>query len=111
MATRAEEAYAAAEAEIARVKAAGEWKLELSSRVGFGELERLPPELADLTELRELDLTETKVRDLAPVSPLFQLENLYLYDCSVADLSPISNLRQLRNLFLDKTAIADLAPL
>jgi len=106
----AEQAYAAAVEEIARVEAAGAIRLDLSGGV-FTWLDTIPPELAVLTELEWLKLDSTQVSDLAPLAGLSKLETLNLYNTQVSELAPLAGLTNLETLYLDNTQVSDLAPL
>ena len=90
----AAQAYVAAEAAIARVAAAGEDRLVLSGPA-FHALARLPPAVQGLTGLREINLRETAISDLAPLQGLTGLQRLWLDQTGVADLRPIRDLPQL----------------
>ena len=91
----ADEAYKAAQEEIARVKAAGETSLDFGEEA-FRMLEALPPEISDLTELEELFLNTTQVTDLTPLHDLTGLQWLHLNMTYVSDLSPIRKLPRCR---------------
>ena len=64
-----------------------------------------------LTQLNSLDLSNTQVTDLSPLSVLTQLNSLYLRNTQVTDLSPLSVLTQLNSLDLRNTQVTDLSPL
>lgn len=72
----AEEAYARAQAAIAKAKAEGATELFLDFDNGFGDVRQLPPELAELTDLTRLDVDGTQVEDLEPLSTLTALQTL-----------------------------------
>lgn len=59
--------------------------------------------------LEKLDISESKVSDLAALSSL-RLKSLGLSDCPVSDLNPIRNM-PLEALNLNGTRVADLSPL
>jgi hypothetical protein len=65
-----DDAYERARAAIARTKAEGATRLDLSADEGFADLDRLPPEIGDLTRLRGLSLSNTRVADLSPLAGL-----------------------------------------
>ena len=74
--------------------------------------ERQVPALADLGELRELDLSHASVASLAPIAKLTKLEKLSLFCCArVVDLTPLRGLARLRSLDLNSTRVHDLSPL
>ena len=108
--TDADRAYARAEEIIAEAKASG------AERVSFDEeacreLTRIPPQIADLFEVWQIDLDHTKIADLSPLSTINQLWVLSLDDTLVADLTPLAKMITLRFLSLDDTQVADLEPL
>ncbi|MCE9610537.1 MAG: hypothetical protein K8R23_10120 [Chthoniobacter sp.] len=77
------------------------------------EVKDLAP-LASLTQLQVLGLTNsTNVADLAPLASLTQLKVLGLNGCTgVTDLAPLAGLTQLQELYLtDCRVVAELAPL
>jgi hypothetical protein len=51
---------------------------DLSADEGFADLDRLPPEIGDLTRLRGLSLSNTRVADLSPLAGLTGLLSLSL---------------------------------
>ena len=91
-------------------------------------LEELPPEVAGLAHLRELNLArgygqrirndagqvfESQDNRIADLGPLAQLTALQSLDCAftqVADLAPLRGLTALRSLSFSLTPVADLAP-
>ena len=66
---------------------------------------------ANLTGLQHLDLDETPVSDLSPLANLTGLQHLYLNKTPVSDLTPLANLTGLQHLDLDETPVSDLTPL
>jgi internalin A len=106
-----DDAYERARAAIARAKAEGAEVFELRADKGFADLDRLPPEIGDLTRLRGLSLSNTRVADLSPLAGLTGLLSLSLARTPVADLWPLAGLTALRRLDLDTTPAADLRPL
>ncbi|MCO5992230.1 NACHT domain-containing protein [Actinoallomurus rhizosphaericola] len=69
--------------------------------------------LADLRNLHFLDLEDTGIDDLGPLSGLKGLNTLWLRHCAdVSDLTPLGDLRELRQVYLKGVAPGiDLAPL
>jgi hypothetical protein len=69
--------------------------------------------LAGFPGLNYLDLEDTNIGELEPISGLASLRTLWLRGCAdVADLTPLSSLRNLRDLHIEGVAPAiDLAPL
>lgn len=106
----AEDAYAAAVAEIAWVKEAGGTELDLNPSE-FSALEKLPPEIAGLTELQSLRLDGTQVTDIAPLADLIALQTLWLTGTQVADITPLAGLTALQTLGLDDTRVVDVSSL
>ncbi len=57
--------------------------------------------LRGLTRLRTLALSDSDVKDLAPLASLARLQGLYLTGCTgLADLAPLAGLAQLQTLYL-----------
>jgi internalin A len=91
---------------------------------GLG-LEELPPEVAGVTHLRELDLgwwlgddagqsfasRRNRIADLAPLAGLTALPSLNCDNTQVANLSPLAQLNALQSISIALTDVADLAPL
>jgi Leucine-rich repeat (LRR) protein len=105
-----DDAYRAAQDIIAEARRAGETGLSFDTRA-CRSLTRIPPELADLPELREVDFNGTRITDLAPLTSVTQLQTLWLDGTRIIDLGPLTTLTGLRTLKLDGTRIIDLAPL
>lgn len=103
-------AYEKAAQEIARVNVAVEQELRLTGGA-FRALNRLPPELANLTGLRSLHLDFTQISDLTPLQNLKNLQRLELFKTKVSDLSPLKSLTNLETLGLNSTDVNDLSPL
>jgi Leucine-rich repeat (LRR) protein len=89
------------------VRTSGSSELDLS---GLRLLDQLP-RLEGLTNLHKLNLEETGVTDLRPLSYVTKLEDLNLWNTSVRDISPLSHLSSLVHLSLGYTKVTDLAPL
>ncbi len=106
----AEDAYAAAVAEIERVRAAGRTELDFNE-LRFRALTRLPPEIAKFETLQRLDLDNTQVADITPLAGLTALQALGLGSTQVADITPLAGLTALQALGLDGTQVADITPL
>lgn len=73
-------------------------------------IENLEP-VQDLTDLQMLFLHHTPITDLSPLSQLVQLEGLGLIGCPITDLKPLAQLKQLWWLSFGETRITDLSPL
>lgn len=97
----------AAKERIARALAEGTVELDLSRL----DLTEIPDEIAGLTALQTLNLSGTKVADLAPIAGLTALQSLDLGYTQVADLAPIAGLTALQSLNLSGTQVTDLAPI
>ena len=67
--------------------------------------------LADLADLKLLNLSCTQASDLWPLASMTRLEGLDLNRMPVSDLVPLANLHNLRALSLSGTEVADLTPL
>jgi len=108
--TEAEKAYAAAERQI---EATNEEQAEHMSfdAVVSRALTTLPESIKRLTSLRSLDLRNTQIADLMPLSQLTGLAELHLEGTEVTDLTPLSSLTGLTELRLDGTKVTDLTPL
>jgi internalin A len=74
-------------------------------------LDRLPDEIAELHELRELEISFTQIADLAPLQGLADLQSLDCSGTQVADLAPLQGLANLQILECSFTRVADLTPL
>ncbi len=105
-------------------------KLEAAVRdaIGRPEGDLVPADVAELTELtaydvrhwgglehlsglRELDLSFSKVRDLAPLAGLRNLEKLLLVSVPARDLTPLASLVALKELHLGGMPVRCLTPL
>ncbi len=106
----AEAAYAAAERMIAEAKRSGAESLSFDNKLTHA-LTRLPPAVADLDKLREFDLNNTQIADLAPLAGLTGLTVLRLDNTQIADLAPLAGLTGLTGLWLDGVPAIDLRPL
>jgi hypothetical protein len=108
--SKATDAYKEAQRLIAEAKASGATELDFSTPKTRA-LTALPPELSNLTALTTLNLMDTQVTDLSPVTPLTALATLILHGTRVTDLSPITNIAALTELYLSRTEVTDLTPL
>jgi hypothetical protein len=81
--------------------------LDLSNtRVGY----HLDP-LQRLAKLQLLKLSGTQVGELGPLGALTELQSLDLSGTKVEDLEPLKSLKGLRSLYLNETFVWDLRPL
>ena len=101
-------AYAEAQS---RIIAAIEEDARVLRLSGIGNLGEIPPEIADLPDLVQLDLRDTVVSDLRPLAGLEKLRILTLRDTLVQDLAPLEGLPDLDILDLSGTWVRDLEPL
>ena len=67
--------------------------------------------LAELTQLRTLDLDDSSIADVSPLAELTQLRELYLADNSITNVAPLAELTQLTTLDLSFNNIIDVSPL
>lgn len=67
--------------------------------------------LAELTSLKELNLSSNRIRDVSPLQNLLNLKDLQLWDNDILDISPLQNLTQLQELSLFNNPILDIRPL
>jgi len=105
-----DDAYKTAQRLIAAAKADGSMRLSFDTDETRA-LTRLPPEIADLSALRRLDLDKTRITDLQPLAALTGLTTLRLNNTQVTDLRPLAALTGLTTLYLNNTRISDLQPL
>ena len=89
--SKADQAYQATLKKIEHAKATGALELKLFGEE-FSALDRVPPELASLTNLQILELSGTQVNDLAPLQEMTNLQMLWLSGTQVSDLRPIAGL-------------------
>ena len=68
-------------------------------------------EIASLTNLTTLSLTNCGVSDLRFLAGLTGLRTLYLPDNRINDLTPMAGLSELRTVYLDRNPLTDLTPL
>ncbi|MEM9062145.1 MAG: leucine-rich repeat domain-containing protein [Pseudomonadota bacterium] len=107
-------AYEFARQKITEAKAEGATRLDLDLRVTDNKiraLTTLPPEIAELTALTELDLSNTQVSDLTALAGLSGLQTLYLNSTQVSDLTALAGLSGLQTLYLNSTQVSDLTAL
>lgn len=98
MTPKQQEAYEEAQRRIAEAKRDPRGFLDLSY---FGDLIRLPPEIAELHHLKLLDVSGTRITDISPIADLRGLERLDLRFTTITDLSPIEGMDGLVDLDLD----------
>jgi len=67
--------------------------------------------LANLTNLKALDLDRTNITDISPLAPLTNLIWLILRDTNVSDVSPLANLTNLKEINLNYIKVSDISSL
>ena len=92
---------------IAAELAAQTGKLDLSGL----QISELPPELACLTGLQELDCSRTQVSDLEPLRDFASLEYINCWSTNVSSLVPLRGLTSLVSLNCIFTQVTNLKPL
>ena len=78
---------------------------------GIGWEGELPHSIRTLTALESLNLRDSQVSNLTPLSGLLALKSLDLESTHVSDLTPLSGLTALRSLDLMSAQVSDLTPL
>lgn len=68
-------------------------------------------DVAKLTELTSLKLSDNKISELDFLSPLKKLSSLDLSNNKISDISPLKKLSSIRTLHLDGNEIKDFSPL
>ena len=93
------------------------WKAKITRalilKLSEQEISDLSPliELNHLSSLKELNIFNTKVRDLSLVKILTNLEQLNISLTPVSDLSSLKDLIHLEELNISSTQVSDLSPL
>lgn len=64
-----------------------------------------------MTHLTSLDISQTQVWDLSPLTCSGDLEKVSLDQTEVTNIKPLRDLHKLQTLHLDGSAVADLRPL
>ncbi len=67
--------------------------------------------LADLVQLRMLNMAVCQISDIRPLANLTRLESLRLHANQIEDITPLTNLTRLTDLWLADNFIADVRPL
>lgn len=106
----AEKAYVEAQRLITKALADRNDALRFNAKATRA-LTKLPPQIADLTALSRLYLSNTQITDLTPLADLTALIRLTLNNTRVTDLTPLADLTALTSLTLNNTQITDLRPL
>lgn len=100
----ASEAYEHALTLIEQVRISGSAELDFSKLV---TLEKIPP-LGNLSAVRRINISGTKISDISPLSQLPALTTLDLDKTSVSDFSILSKLSAIEILHLSDTKFSDL---
>lgn len=108
--TEAEIAYIVAQELIAEAKRTGSAELAFYDQ-GLEALDTIPPEIAELDQITFLDLMNTSIWDLTPISGMTGMIELHLRGAEVDDLTPISDMTGMTILDLGNTQVSDLAPI
>ena len=67
--------------------------------------------LAEMTEMRSIDLYYAPVSDLRPLARMTNMRDLYIRETNVSDVTPLASMTKLETLDLTGTAVSDLTPL
>lgn len=67
--------------------------------------------IANLTNLRNLNLGSNQIIDVTPIANLNNLESLWIWGNQIADVTPLANLTNLQYLHLQYNQIIDVTPL
>lgn len=67
--------------------------------------------ISRLTNIENLDLSDSKIDDISPLSVLHNLKTLNINNTTISDLTPLSNNNNLRELYIKNTGIQSLRPL
>ena len=67
--------------------------------------------IAQLQNLRHLDLAYTRISDISPIAQLKNLGSLDLHSNAIVDISPIAALKSLDTLQLNNNTISDISPI
>lgn len=106
----ADDAYQRAKEIIA--KAMAEKKITISFKEEACQaLTTIPPEIVELDKLYSVNLSNTQVSDLTPLTSMTSLSSIWLDNTQVSDLTPLSSMTLLNTLMLDSTQVSDLTPL
>ncbi len=82
-------------------------KLQAVDLTGFKSINNLEP-LSKLTDLQNINISGTRVKDLTPIRNLNFLQVLNISNCQIQSLSPLRYMKNVRELDVSNTEIADL---
>ena len=89
--------------------------LEYATNLAWALLERNPisdvSPLANLVQLRVLNMAACQISDIRSLENLTRLESLHLHLNQIEDIAPLANLTKLTDLWLIDNHIADVRPL
>ena len=111
----ADTAYQIAEQRIARAKETGARVLALSPHFAedgkqsinnapeLSALDRIPPAIADPTDLQALYLNSAQMEDISHLAGMTAMQTLYLRSTKVEDISHLAGMTAMKRLSLDDT--------
>lgn len=89
-----------------------EWQAIFKKKLNIQEDSLAINDLKDITAIEELDLSNNQyIQNIEPLAQLHDLKLLNLAETNIGDLTPIRNLTELVELNLSNTKIFDLTPL
>lgn len=109
MMSDADLAYTAAVAEIARVRAEGGVRLDLSGE-SFRALMRVPEEIPAWSELAFVKLSGTQVSSIAGVAKHKGIIGLTLDNTQVSDVESLADMTEMHFLSINRTLVSDITP-
>jgi len=119
----ADTAYQIAEQRIARAKETGARVLALSPHFAedgkqsinnapeLSALDRIPPAIADLTDLQALYLNSAQMEDISHLAGMTAMQTFNLSGTKVEDISPLAGMTAMRTLYLRSTKVEDISHL
>jgi Leucine-rich repeat (LRR) protein len=88
-----------------------EWKVIFTQKLNLGDSVQLS-DIKNITAIEDLDLSGNEyIQTIAPLAQLINLKLLNLSETTISDLTPIRNLTELLELNLSNTKVQDLTPL
>jgi len=105
---KAQDDHARAISKIAQMDDTGRTYLDFSD---LRYLDTIPQELTEHPNIVRLNISNTNINDLSPLSGITTLQYLSIDNVPIQDLAPLSNLENLRTLSISRTWIHDLEPL
>ncbi len=83
--------------------------LDMQELRGDGVLDLSP--LANLKNLRHLDIYDNAITDISALAALDELETLNAFGTDITDLSPLQNITALNTIHIQATPVSDVTPL